>query len=145
MKTPKDKWVWMPHPAHFICSKDCQFFMATKVGKYIVSTVGQYWPDRQVREIHASIHDPKWHTANKDRKGDDYDHAYMKRFGFKDIGYNRKFETMVFKARKMPKDEGCPACSHAIVVSEVFDEEYYNEPEDAYKGHMKLCRKYANK
>ena len=53
MKVTKDKWVWMGHAGHFICGHDCRFHMATRVGKYLVSTVGELWPSRAVREIHA--------------------------------------------------------------------------------------------
>jgi hypothetical protein len=38
-------WVWMRHPAHFIGAGDCQFFLATYVGTYIVSTVGERLSD----------------------------------------------------------------------------------------------------
>lgn len=40
----KDKWIQMPHATHFIGSASCHFVMATYVGKYIVSTVGEYYP-----------------------------------------------------------------------------------------------------
>lgn len=140
MKVTKDKWIWMPHPAHFICSKDCRFFLATRVGKYIVSTVGEYWPDRQVREIHASIYNPDWHSKNKNLKGDDYDYAYMKMFGFADIGFNRKFETMVGHAVKS-KNKCCPY----TMIDYDLDFKEYETAEEAYKGHMKMCIKYASK
>ncbi len=34
-------WVWMGHAAHFICGDRCSFHLATYVGGYIVSTVGE--------------------------------------------------------------------------------------------------------
>ena len=37
-------WIWLPHAAHFCGAHECRFRMATCVGKYIVSTVGQYDP-----------------------------------------------------------------------------------------------------
>jgi hypothetical protein len=40
----RERWVWMPHPAHFIGRQDCKFFLATYVGRWIVSTVGEYLP-----------------------------------------------------------------------------------------------------
>lgn len=144
LKTPKDKWGWMPHPAHFMCSDRCQFHLATKVGRYIVSTVGEYWPERSVRDVHASIHDPKWHAENKHRKGDDYDRVYMMRFGFEDIGFDRKYETMVFKAEKMPP-EGCKACTYKINVQKDSAFEGYNDAESARRGHMKYCLEFAKK
>ena len=38
-------WQWLGYPAHFLCAHSCAFHMATKVGKYIVSSVGDYRPD----------------------------------------------------------------------------------------------------
>lgn len=140
MKVTKDKWVWMPHPAHFICSRDCKFFLATKVGKYIVSTVGEYWPDQAVRRIHAEIHDAKWYAENRDRKGDDFDHVYMKKFGFEEIGYGRKYETMVGDCIKSEN-----ACCPYVMVNHELDFASYNTAKDAYQGHLKMCRKFANK
>ena len=131
----------MPHPAHFICSSDCRFFLSTKVGDYIISTVGELWQDRQVREIHAQVYDPKWLEENKSLKGDYFDHAYMKKFGYADIGCDRKFETMVFKAVKA-KEKCCP---FRIDVSNEVDFNSYNEADKAYAGHYKLCEKWAKK
>jgi hypothetical protein len=143
MKIKRDKWVWMPHPAHFIYSSYCRFVMATKVGKYIVSTVGEYWPDRKIREIHAEICDLKWFKENKHRLGDDFDHAYMKKFGCEDIGADRKYETIVFKAKKSEKDISC--CPYRIIVNKDLDFMSYNKAEEAFKGHYKLCNKFSNK
>jgi len=138
----KDKWVWMPHPAHLIVSSQCQFHLATKVGKYIISTVGEWWPDRQVRAIHAKAYDLEWLLENEHRLGDDFDHAYRQRFGFMEIGVNRLYETMVFKCVK-DKENKC--CGWKILVSEDVGFESYNNPVDATKGHYKLCSKWAKK
>lgn len=144
MKVTKDKWIWFPHPAHFICSYDCQFFMATKVGKFIVSTVGEYNPDSQIKRIYAESRDPEWYKKNMHEKGDAWHYVYNKKFGFEDLHHEGwKYETMVFKAQKSPKETKC--CSHSIVVSEMKAEEWYKTAEEAYKGHMKLCAKFANK
>src|SRR6266850_5484134 len=91
---------WYGHAAHLIVGHDCRFHLATVVGKYLISTVGEYWPGRDSREIHAKVHDPKWAAENIVLKGDYFDFAYMKRFGFQEIGLNRKYETMVFKTGK---------------------------------------------
>lgn len=139
----QDKWVWMPHPAHFICSQYCQYVLATKVGNYIISTVGEYWPDQAVRRIHAEVHDPKWWAENRDKKGDTFDHEYMKKFGFEDIGYNRKYETMVFKAVKNTNEIKC--CEYVQANGQDLDFVGYTSAQEAYKGHMEMCHKYANK
>lgn len=135
----KDKWIWMPHAGHFICASKCEFHLNTYVGKYIVSTVGEYWPERDVREIHAQVHNKEWLIENKHLLGDDFDHAYMKKFGYEKIGCDRKFETMVFEARK--SEHKC--CPYRIIVEKEVDMEGYNSANDAYKGHIKLCKKWA--
>ena len=135
----KEKWVWMPHAGHFICGNDCRFHLTTYVGGYLVSTVGEYWPDRQVREIHAGIHNRTWFDENKHRKGDDFDTAYMKEFGFIEIGLDRKYETMVFKAKKSA--DGC--CPFRILDGTELDFMGYQDGKSAYEGHIKMCKKWA--
>ena len=137
----RSKWIWMPHAGHFILGERCQFRLNTYVGKYIVSTVGELWSDRQVREIHASIYDKKWFMENKHLKGDEFDHAYMKKFGFEDIGAQRKYETMVFRARKS-KYKCCP---YTINVAKEMDFKGYNNDKDAAKGHYELCERWSKK
>lgn len=73
----KENWIWMPHAGHFCGSIDCRFRMNTYVGSYIVSTVGEYFPG-----------------SNRTGKPEE-------------IGMNRLYETMVFKARKST-NKCCP-------------------------------------
>jgi len=42
---PKD-WKWFGKPGHFICGDRCAFHLATKVGNYMVSTIGEYKVER---------------------------------------------------------------------------------------------------
>lgn len=37
-----NEWEWFGNAAHFICGRWCRFHLATKVGKYLISTVGEY-------------------------------------------------------------------------------------------------------
>lgn len=136
----KDKWIWMGHAGHFICADKCRFHLNTYVGGYIVSTVGEYWPERAVREIHARVYNSEWHRENNHLLGDNYDAAYMKRFGFEEIGCGRTYETMVFKAKKT--DYIC--CPWQMSGAEL-DFLGYNNEDEASKGHMKLCNKWSNK
>lgn len=132
----KSKWVFMPHAGHFILGHMCRFRLNTYVGKYIVSTVGEYVPDSAVRDIHAEV--------MKDKplpKGDDGETEYLRKYGFEEIGYGRTYETMVFKAGKS-KDKCCP---YKIIVSKEMDAKGYNTAEEAVKGHMKLCEKWSKK
>jgi hypothetical protein len=137
----KDRWIWMPHAGHFICSDHCIFHLNTYVGGYVVSTVGELWNERAVREIHAKIYAPEWLQENAHLKGDEFDSAYMRKFGYEEIGCDRKYETMVFKAQK--SNNKC--CPYKIIVSEQVESNAYNEPEDAYKGHLELCEKWAER
>lgn len=128
----------MPHPAHFICGRDCKFFLVTKIGKYIVSTIGEYFPDSRVRQIFADSRGKKIEGM-----GDAWDADYMKKIGYEELHMGGwLYETMVFKAEKSKK---CPVCPYTIIVSEDLEEEVYKKPEEAFKGHYKLCEKWAEK
>lgn len=96
-KIERGEWQWFGNAGHFICGNDCRFHLFTRVGDYLISTVGEYWPDSQVRKIHANFHDPEWLRANAHLKGYHFDAAYRERFGFEKIGYDRTYETMVFR------------------------------------------------
>ena len=141
-KKEKKNWVWMPHAGHFIAGNKCNFHLSTKVGKYLVSTVGEYWPDRVSREIHAKIYDQKWYLENVSLLGDYFDSAYMKRFGFEEIGLNRTFETMVFRAVKDKENKCCPYTANDW---DNIDFCGYKTAADAYKGHLKICDKWSKK
>jgi hypothetical protein len=143
MATAKKDWKWFGHAAHFICGHSCRFHLATQVGDYLISTVGEYWPERPSREIHAKYEDLKWLESNGHKLGDDFDNAYMKRFGYETIGCDRKYETMVFKAGAMCKAKDC-GCGLPEIASSELDFEGYNDAGSATKGHMELCEKWAS-
>ena len=135
-------WKWFGNAGHFICSHYCRFHMTTKVGRYLVSTVGEMWPPRSSREIHAGVYDAKWLAENRHLKGDDFDAAYMTRFGYEGVGCDRKYETMVFKAGAPCKSKAC-GCGLPTISGSELDFLGYNNAKDATAGHMKLCRKWA--
>lgn len=137
-------WKWFGNAGHLIVSDNCRFHLCTKVGKYLISTVGQYWPVRPVRQILAQSYDPKWLSKNIHLKGDYFDIAYMERFGFQEIGYNRTYETMVFRAGKVCNRKGCK-CGMPLINGSELDSEPYNDTKSATEGHMKMCRKWSNK
>lgn len=137
----KSKWIWMPHSGHLIIGDKCQFHLNTYVGKYLVSTVGEWWPERISREIHAEIYDKEWLIKNRSLIGDEFDFEYRKRFGFEEIGAGRKYETMVFNAEKS-NNLCCPyKASDWISI----DCDGYNTAGEAYHGHSKLCLKWSKK
>ena len=70
-----ERWVWDGHAGHLVVGHSCRFHLATRVGHYIVSTVGEYIPPKGSRT---------------DGTGD-YE-------GMKTVGIGRLFETYVFPA-----------------------------------------------
>jgi hypothetical protein len=141
-KVPKDKWVWFGNAGHFICGRWCRFHLTTKVGPWLVSTVGEYWPERSTREIMAEIEDGAWFAANKHLRGDYFDHAYMQRFGYAEIGCDRKYETMVFRAGKPCVAERC-GCGLPEIDGHELDMDSYNDAKAATLGHRAMCAKWA--
>lgn len=138
--------VYFGSPAHFICARDCRFHIATLVGgKYMVSTVGEYWPDRKVRGILAGSRNVPRLMENEALKGDAFDAAYMEKFGYEEIGYDRKYETMVFEVTgKVCEYEGCDCGLPEIIPSEI-GFAGYNNAKDANEGHERLCREWESK
>ncbi len=137
----RDKWIWMGHPAHFICARDCKFFMATRVGKYIVSSVGEYFPDAPVREIFAQSR-----GITLTGMGDARQYDYMKKVGYEELhsgGY--LYETYVFKAIKNKAKGGCEACPYIIESGSNVDSMCFKTRGEAFKGHYKMCDKWAKK
>ena len=129
----KNDWIWMPHPAHFICAHSCRFILATYIpnSQVIVSTVGEYVPDSAIRQIN-------WEFGVKRKElqpGDAGLSQYLKARGFDEVGCDRTFE-----AKPSPKKVFC--CPYEIIVSEELDFNGYNEAGDAHKGHFLLCEEY---
>jgi hypothetical protein len=133
----RDQWIWMPHPAHFVFGHECQFHLSTKVGKYIISTIGDWLPDYPRREIEAKIR-----GIALVGEGDDRLANYMKKIGYKDLRFGYKFETMVFPAKKHKEDTCCQW--RAVILKDVEDN-VYKTSEEAFKGHYKMCDKYSKK
>lgn len=73
-RIPEREWLWDGHAAHLIVGSRCQFHLATRIGDYLVSTVGEYRP-----------------PTSKDADGEGlYDE-------FETVGAGRLFETFVFR------------------------------------------------
>ncbi len=150
-------WIWMPHAGHLCVGDRCKFHLNTYVNGYIVSTVGEYFPDQDVRRIYLQTRSrfPRLKLINKriekidekelinkvlELQGDAFDYAYLEHFGYEEIGCGRLYETMVFKGKKS-EDKCCP---YAQASGEDLDFEGYNSAEDAFKGHYEMCRKWDN-
>src|SRR5487761_2671318 len=99
------EWVWMPHPGHFICARNCGFHLTTCVGDFIVSTVGDFLPDITVREIYATTQGIKLKGKGDERLDD-----YMEKIGYEEVGCDRLYETMVFPAMRCEEQDNKNAC-----------------------------------
>jgi hypothetical protein len=129
-------WIWMPHPGHFICGRDCRFFLNTYVGKYIVSTIGEWLPDSQAREIIAKTRNVVLSGIGDEREAD-----FLNKVGFEEVGSGRKYETMVFVAKES-KNKCRP---YTAKNGNNVDFAGYNTAGEAYKGHLKMCNKWSKK
>lgn len=143
----KSDWKWFGNAGHLCVGSKCRFHLCTQVGGYLVSTVGEYWPEDEVRRIHAGIHDPQWLIENGHMRGDSFDAAYMKKFGFEAIGgsENDKYETMVFRAGKACTDKNCHCGMPVPTDWSELNCIRYSDAGGATKGHMAMCQKYARK
>ena len=50
----KENWKWFGNAGHLCISQYCRFHLCTKIGKYLISTVGEYLPSQSSQEIIAS-------------------------------------------------------------------------------------------
>ena len=65
----RDRWKWFGYAGHLIVSDSCRFHLWTKVGKFIISTVGDYRPTK----------DGGMETIGADK--DSFFETYVFRFG----------------------------------------------------------------
>lgn len=138
MIPPRD-WEWFGHPGHFICAKDCRFHLCTRVGGFLVSTVGELFPSEGVREILA-----RSRGIVLEGRGDEREASYMRQVGYQDIGLDRKYETMAFKLNgKRCTSDGCQCGLPGIIPNEI-EFAGYNNAHDANLGHLRICEKVAS-
>lgn len=60
---PENEWIWQGHPGHFCAASYCRFHLATRVGDYLISTVGDYYTnpeDGERKEIGYSADGSAW-------------------------------------------------------------------------------------
>lgn len=105
------------HAAHLCVGPWCLFHIATQVGGFMVSTVGDYRPVSE-------------------REGEGFGPA-------REIGVGRLFETFVF--RIIPNRScGCGCGLPDMELSEI-DTAAYNDALAATEGHERMCQKYERK
>ena len=143
-RIPESEWKWFGNAGHLCVAQWCRFHLCTQIGEYLISTVGQYWPDRTVREIHAKVYDPEWFTKYGILRGDNFDAKYMERFGYETIGCDRTFETMVFKTTgEVCISQDCNCGMPTLNFSEL-DADGYNDAGAATRGHYAMCEKWSS-
>ena len=123
---PESEWEWFGTPGHFICGHWCRFHLCTLIGDCLVSTVGEY-----VHPRHGGGSEQQEYNWLADN------------WPGEDIGCGRKYETMVFKAGERCDDPKCN-CGQPLIKPSELEVMGYNSRGDATKGHMLLCRKWAN-
>lgn len=134
---PKSDWQWFGHPGHFICADDCRFHLCTKVGDYLISTVGEMFPDESTREVYAKSRGITLEGRGDYRKAD-----FLKKHSWVEIGYNRKYETMVFKAGEPCTAKDCN-CGLPKIDGRELDAEPANDAATATQNHYALCFKWS--
>jgi hypothetical protein len=107
----KQDWIFMPHAGHFICGSRCQFRLNT------------YIPNSKV--IVSTVGELKYSEGEE----------------FQNVGCDRKYETMVFHAKK-GKNKCCPFEQED---GKELDFDMYNDPDRATVGHYNLCKKWDRK
>ena len=109
-------WKWYGFPGHYICSDDCHFHIVTRVGRWIVSSIGAK------------------------RRGD----GPLETIGEDGTvpGSGRTYETKVFPiAHAETKQCGCGQ-PHAMTWREL-DSRGYTDSNAALAGHLAMCEKWA--
>ena len=136
---PQNEWQWYGHAAHFICGRWCRFHLATTVGKFLISTVGEYVPGEGAQTIYADV---RGNPLTK--RGDAREAEFLEKFGFEKLGASGTYETMVFAwDGSTCQAEGC-ACGLPIPSSfSDLDGQRYDDAAAARSGHYQYCERAA--
>jgi len=113
-------WVWMPHAGHFVDGARCAFRLNTYVNGYIVSTIGELSIEDYVNRNTGEI---------------------LPDTTIVDIGLGRKYETMVFLAKRSEFD----CCPYIRANNIEIDFYACNSPGEAYQAHLEMCKKWADR
>jgi hypothetical protein len=139
VSVPRADWEWFGHHGHLIVGRDCRFHLCTKVGPWLVSTVGEYLPDETSREIHADVRGIELKGRGDDRLAD-----FMEKCGWVSIGAGRTYEMMVFPVSDERCDKPDCGCGLPKVTDwSEHDSDGYNDAGSATRGHYAMCERYA--
>lgn len=135
---PVSAWVWYGNAGHFIYSSHCRFHLTTRVGDFMVSTVGEYVPDSEVQTILAQSR-----GKPLTERGDMREAQFLERFGFERLGATGTYETMVFHAPGSCTAKDCGCGMPRPSSFDDLDGERYDSAKEATEGHYKYCFKVA--
>ena len=121
-----EQWKWFGDPGHFICGRWCRFHLATQVGAFFVSTVGNYVHPRHSNG--SEQQDAQYCQQNPDGE---------------EIGIARHYETMVFNAGPPCDKEGCDCGMPCPEEFSALDALGANTRGKATANHYELCERAA--
>lgn len=133
---PPCDWIWYGLVGHLVVGEYCQHHLLTHIGSVLVSTVGMF--------IHPR------HIMGRVAEGIGVEQAFyaarQSLWPGEDIGLNRKFETMVFKAGNPCNIEGCNCGQPELDMTDgELDMRGYNTLLEANTGHMEMCFEWAHR
>ena len=115
-RIPESGWEWFGYPGHLCVASRCQFRMLTRVGKYVISSVGDYFPD--FNRVPGE---------------------FGERETIGGSGPDQFFETYVFRSDGTMEECGC--CPQRD-YSEI-DSKRTSTATEARDCHKRMCNKYA--
>lgn len=108
------EWIWMPHPGHLMISRECNFRLTT-------------WVPGHENDGFIVSTVGEWKRS-----------PYDSDEGFLDVSYGYIYQTSVFAARK----SNVECCPYLPNLHKEFEGKGYNDPGDAFKGHLEMCEKW---
>ncbi len=133
------EWEWFGSAGHLIVSQDCRFHLCTKVGPWLISTVGEWLPDSGSWHIYAETRGIEIEGRGDARRAD-----FLNKVGYIEIGAGRKYETMVFPLTEdRCTTEDCACFMPVVREWSELDTDGYNLRGDAHQGHLAMCEKWA--
>lgn len=124
---PASRWRWYGSPGHFICGSHCRFHLCTVVGRFLVSTVGEYTPPYMV--------------SGGDKKEANW---IQENYPGLDIGHQRKYETMVFEVSDRKCDDPSCGCGMPLHSGREVEFQGYITNGEAVSGHTAICIEYSS-
>ena len=114
---PRSEWEWFGYPGHLIIARWCQFRLCTKVGAYLISTVGD------------------WHSPIRGEQVSE-----RKPIGAGDDSF---FETYVFTAGARCTEPDCGCMQPSLASGSEIDGVRTATAGEAQRAHLEFCEKYA--